>query len=87
MPWIVTVKVPVDVELVVVMVSVEFPEFTTEAGLKLAVALLGSPLVFRLTVPAKPFCAPMVTVYVVLLPCVTVCELGVAVIEKSGVVA
>ena len=79
------VKVPVAAELVVVMFKVEVPAPLTEAGLKLADAPDGSPPALSATVPVKPFCAPMVTVYVVLLPAVTVCEPGVVEMVKSGV--
>lgn len=73
--------------LAVLTVSVELPELVTEGGLKLAPAPAGSPLVtFKLTVPLNPFTAPIVAVYVVLLPCVTLWEDGVAATVKLGVV-
>jgi len=43
-------------------VSVEFPEVLTEAGLKLAVAPEGNPLMPRPTLEAKPPSAPIATV-------------------------
>ena len=64
---------------------VELPEPATEAGLKLAPAPLGNPLTLKLTLPVKPPDAVAVAVYDVPAPAVTVCELGVAVIVKSGV--
>ena len=45
-----------------VMVKVEVPEPVIDAGLKVAVTRLGTPVTLRLTVPVKPFSAPMVTV-------------------------
>ena len=47
---------------VVAMVSVDVPEPVTEGGLKVAPSALGWPLTLRFTVPAKPFCAPTLTV-------------------------
>ena len=74
--------------LAVLAVRIELPEPVTEAGLKLALAPAGSPLVtLKLTVPVNPFTAPIVAVYVVLLPCVTLWEDGVAAMVKSGVAA
>lgn len=70
-PVMVTVKAPAEVELVVETVRVELPEPVTEVGLKVPAAPLGNPLTLRLTVPVKPFSAPMLIVYVVLLPAVT----------------
>ena len=69
--------------------KVELPEPATEVGLKLAVTPRGNPLRLRLTVPVKPFTAVMVVVYEVefVPPSVTVCELGVAAMVKSPVVA
>ena len=78
------VKVPVDVEPVVETVRVELPDVMIEAGLKLSVAPLGSALALRLTVPLKPLEEPMLTVYDALLPCVTVVELGLMEMVKSG---
>jgi len=56
-PVIVRGYVPTAVVAVVEIVSVELPEPATDAGLKLAVAPVGSPLTLRLTVPVKPFSA------------------------------
>ena len=66
------------------MVRVELPESVTEAGFKLAVTPEGTPLVLSDTVPVNPLSAPTLTVYVVPLPAVTVCEAGEAAMEKSG---
>ena len=53
-PVIVNVKVPVEVVLEVVQVSVEVPEPPLiEVGLKLQVAPVGAPLTLKLTVPLK----------------------------------
>jgi hypothetical protein len=56
------VYIPVGVVVVVDTVSVELPEVVIDAGLKLAVAPEGKPLKLRLTVPVKPFSAPIVVV-------------------------
>jgi hypothetical protein len=81
----VRVDVPVGVLLAVETVRVEFPEPVTDVGLNWPVAPDGKPLTLRLTVPVNPFKAVTVVVYVVWLPCVTVCELGLAETEKSAV--
>ena len=63
---------------------VELPEPpVTEAGAKLALAPVGSPLALRLTVPVKPPLGVIVEVYVVALPACTVCDAGVALTAKS----
>ena len=51
---IVSVNVPVGVEAEVVTLSVEEPEPPIELGLNVPVALLGSPVTLRFTVPANP---------------------------------
>lgn len=53
-PVIVSGKVPVGVEVLVVTVIVEEPEPATEGGLKLALAPAGNPLALRVTVPVNP---------------------------------
>jgi hypothetical protein len=58
----------VGVELEVDTLSVELPEPVTDVGLNVAVAPAGNPLAVKLTLPAKPFKAPALTVYVVLPP-------------------
>lgn len=78
-PEIVSVYVPAGVEVVVLTVTVEEPPTDTDVGLKVAVAPVGSPVtVNALTVPVPPSDAVVATVNVVLFPCVTVCEAGVA---------
>jgi hypothetical protein len=84
-PVMLMAKVPVGVLAVVATVIVEEPEVVTEAGEKLAVAPEGSPLALKVTVPVKPPDGVTVAVYVVLAPRTTLCELGVAETEKSGV--
>jgi len=74
------------VVLAVVTVIVDEPEPVTKPGLKLAFAPAGSPLALNVTIPVNPFTAPTVAVYVVLLPCTTVWEDGVAASVKSGAV-
>ena len=61
-PVTVRVEVAAGVVLPVVTVIVEVPLVVTVGGEKLAVAALGNPLALRVTVPANPFSAPMVTV-------------------------
>jgi hypothetical protein len=82
-PVIVRVYVPAGVVDAVETVSVALPEPETDAGLKLAEAPVGNPPTDRLAVPVKPFTALIDVVYVALLPCATVCELGVAEMLKS----
>jgi hypothetical protein len=68
----------------VITVNVEFPVPVTVAGEKLAVAPVGSPLALSVTTPANPFSAPTLAVYVVALPAITVCVLGLPDTVKSG---
>jgi hypothetical protein len=84
-PLIVNVDVPSGVLPVVVTVNVDVPAPVTVAGEKLAVAPVGNPLALSVTTPVNPFNAPMLAVYVVALPTLTVCVLGLADIVKSGV--
>jgi hypothetical protein len=85
-PVIVNVEVPTGVLPVVVTVKVELPAPVTDVGEKLAVAPVGNPLALSVTTPVNPFNAAMLAVYVVALPTITVCVLGLADIVKSGVV-
>jgi hypothetical protein len=64
---------------------VEEPEPVTEVGLKLALAPAGKPLTLKFTTPVKPPDAVTVAVYEVPAPAVTVCDAGVAAMEKFGV--
>ena len=77
------VESPVFVCFLVVTVSTEVPDCTTEAGLKVAVTNLGAPLTDRFTVPENPDAAAMETEYVVLPLRPTVRLAGVTEIEKS----
>jgi hypothetical protein len=61
-PVIVSVELPIGVLVVVVTFIVALPEPVTEAGLNDADAPVGRPLTLRLTLPLKPFTAPMLTV-------------------------
>ena len=61
-PVIVSVDVPSGVSTSVVTVSVAVPAPVSEVGLNEAEAFAGTPLTDRLTAPAKPFTAPIVTV-------------------------
>jgi hypothetical protein len=61
-PVMVSVELDTGVPVVVVTVRVEFPEPVTEVGAKVLVAPAGVPEIPRLTVLAKPFRAPIVTV-------------------------
>src|SRR5258706_12831122 len=84
-PVIVRVEVPVGVVLPVLTVIVEGPLPVIVGGAKLAEAPVGKPLALKVTVPVNPFNAPMVTVYVVEFPGVTVWDEGDMEMEKSGV--
>ena len=77
--------VPNGVLELVVITSVELPDPATDAGLNAAVAPAGRPLRVRFTVLLNPPVADMFTVLVALSPGITVCELGVVEMEKSGV--
>jgi hypothetical protein len=83
-PVIVNADVPTGVLPVVVTVNVELPEPVMVVGEKLAVVPAGNPLALSVTTPVKLFNAVIVVVYVVVFPTTTVCELGLAVIPKSG---
>jgi hypothetical protein len=83
-PLIVNVDVPTGVLPVVVTVNVELPVPVTVAGEKPAVAPAGNPLALSVTTPPNPFKAPMLAVYVVALPTITVWVLGLADTVKSG---
>ena len=66
--------------------SVQLPAEVMEEGLQPASMPEGIPLSTKPTVPVKLLIAEMFTVKLVLLPAVTVWELGEAEIEKSAVV-
>jgi hypothetical protein len=55
------VKVPVEVDVLVVTVIVDVPWPVTEPGLKLALELDGNPRTLNVTVPLKPLIAVAVT--------------------------
>lgn len=71
-------------DVVVFTVRVEEPVPVIEVGLKLPEAPVGRPVTVGVIVPVNPFNAVVDTLYVVLPPIVTVCELGDTEIEKSG---
>jgi hypothetical protein len=83
-PLIVSVYVPAGVEALVDTVKVELPEPATDVGLNVGVAPVGRPLALNATLPVNPAIADTLVVYGVLAPGATVCELGVADIEKFG---
>src|SRR5438067_2425302 len=83
-PVTVSVYVPAGVAELVVTDKVEEPEVVTDIGLKLPVAPDGNPLALRFTLPVNPFNALIVVVKVALFPALTVCDEGLAEIEKSG---
>src|SRR5579872_152014 len=83
LPVTVNGYVPAAVEALVGMVSVEFPEVLTAAGLKPGVVPAGSPVALRETEPLNPFTAATLAVKVAVFPAVTVAEAGVAVSVKS----
>jgi hypothetical protein len=82
-PVIVNVVLPAATPTVVT-VSVELPVPVTDPALNVPFAPVGSPLTLRFTAPPNPFTAPTFTVYVALLPGLTVCVPGVAPTVKSG---
>jgi hypothetical protein len=85
MPVIVTVELPAELPAAVLTVSVELPDPPAmEAGEKESESPDGKPLAVKLTFPLKLFNAETVTLYVVLLPALTVREAGVAAMVKSG---
>ena len=67
----------------VLIVKVDDPWPVTELGLKVAVAFVGNPRTRSDTVPLKPLIAATSTLYVVLLPRVTVSVAGDAEMEKE----
>ena len=83
-PVTVSVYVPAGVVVLVLTDIVEEPEPVTEVGLKLALAPVGKPLTLNATAPVKPPDAVTVAVYEVPAPAVTVCDDGVAAMEKLG---
>src|SRR5713101_6580657 len=83
-PVMVSVEVLCGAVLLVVMVSVAEPGAFTELALNVAVTPAGAPLTLSATAPLNPFTTPTLTVELVLLPAVTVSELGDADTEKSG---
>lgn len=74
---------PAAVDVVVLTVSVELPDPTTDVGLKLAEAPVGNPLTLKLTVPLNPPDPASLTEYVVPAPAVTVWLAGEAATLKS----
>jgi hypothetical protein len=89
--WVALVPVPVTV-IVYVPVAVVEPTLTvideelpavTDAGLKLLVVPVGSPLELKLTGCAEPLVTAVPIVDVPLAPCCTLMLLGFALIEKS----
>jgi hypothetical protein len=61
-PLILTLKVPVEVDEVVLMVKVDVPWPATDVGLKLAVAPDGRLRADNVTVPVKPLSSVTATV-------------------------
>src|SRR5262245_64041058 len=61
-PVMVSVPLPAGVFAAVVTINVALPGPVIKAGVKDAVAFAGSPLTVRLTMPANPFSALVVTV-------------------------
>ena len=68
----------------VATVNVEEPEPVTDVGAKVPVAPVGNPLTVKATAELNPLAPVTVGVKVVLAPCTTVCELGVAASVKVG---
>ena len=65
-------------------VRVEVPDPVTDVGLNVPVAPVGKPLTVNPTTPVNPPVAVTVGVYVVLPPCVTLCDAGDEVSVKLG---
>ena len=82
-PVMVKGKLPDGVVVLVVTEMVEEPEPVTEAGLKVAFAPAGRPLMVKATFPLNPPDPVTVAVYEAPAPAVTACEDGVAAMEKS----
>ena len=82
-PAIVSVKLPVGVDAVVLTVRVELWPARIEDGANVPLAPEGSPFTERLTVFGVPLETCVVTEYVTLFPRTTDCVVGVAVIAKS----
>ena len=61
---------------------VDVPDPVTVVGVKLVVVRAGAPATVKFTVPAKPFCGAMVTVYVAVPPREMVTLAGVAEMVK-----
>ena len=78
-------NVPGVAVLAAVRDSVEFPGPVTEAGLKLALTLVGKPDAAKATVPVKPLTALTCTMNDAVLPGETVWDVDVVEIEKSEV--
>ena len=84
MPVTVTVNVPGAAALLAVNVKVNVPLVVTDVGLKAAVTPLGRPLAESETVPVKPFCAPIVIVLGLPVPCAMLRVVGEAARVKFG---
>ena len=69
--------------LLLLTLSTEAPEFTTDEGVNLALVNFGSPLTESVTVPLNPVPPAIVTVYAAAPPRTIVALEGVAEIEKS----
>jgi|SRR3954469_910334 len=81
----VTVEFAFGVEVMVAILRMHVPDPSTDPGVKLDVALSGSPVAFKTIGLAKPAVAPITTLNVVLPPLPAVCLEGVAEIEKSAI--
>ena len=84
---IVSVNVPVLVLVVVETVRVEVAVGVTEVGCNEQVAPDGQPVTVSATLPLNPFSAVTVTAEFPDVPCVSVSDVGLRDIEKSGVAA
>jgi len=84
---ILSVLVPTDAFLFVLIVSVDVPEPVTVEVLNLALTNFGSPVTLSVTGLLNPACPVIVTVKVVLSPRFTTALVGVTEIEKSELMA
>src|SRR5262249_18021207 len=82
----VRLKVPLATFLLVVIVSVVFPEPVTDDGLNCAWANFGRPLTANVTAPPNPPPAVIVTVYLGSAPAAIVCVAGETDTWKSALI-
>ena len=85
-PVSVSTYVPKGVAAPTVTVNVALPSPVIAPGVMAALAPVGRPIIANVTVPPRPFTSDTVIVYDRLPFDPTICDAGVALIEKSGAV-